>query len=506
MYGLPKIHKLDVPFRPIVCSVQSITHELCSYLKSIIQPVVGKRESAVRNCKNFVEQIRLFEISPSDILVSYDVKDLFTSVPISYTFNVLQELLYADDSLPQRTKLSPFQIVQLASFCMLEGNFFHFQGRFYRQEGGAPMGSPLSPVLAEVFMEHLEGKAFSEGDKNILPRLFKRYVDDIFVMLESGKEEAFLNYLNSLFPDTISFTIEKEMSGKLPFLDPLIIRTSGQLKTTVYRKPTHSNRHLHFSSHHPRAVMKGIIRDMVKRALDLCEPEFLREELHHIHKTLEENGYPSHFLRSVMQETIENSRRVHRNGLPGPRILLPYYKGLSGKIQTLGRRLQFSVCYKRGQNLRSLLRTDKVKLPIDKLPGVIYEVKCSCSASYIGETGFTLADRFSQHIKNLTCYNKAIQELEGTNTETAHRGRPPSLPPLVAMERALAASAVAEHAAHCSGSLQTRIICKEPQLTIRRIKEALYIQHNTTINRDNGVEVSNIWNNLINTTSCCSLE
>ncbi|KFD68534.1 hypothetical protein M514_19360 [Trichuris suis] len=105
---------------------------------------------------------------------------------------------------------------------MLEGNFFHFQGRFYRQEGGAPMGSPLSPVLAEVFMEHLEGKAFSEGDKNIIPRFFKRYVDDIFVIIESGKEEAFLNYLNSLFPNTISFTIEKEMSGKLPFLDSLI--------------------------------------------------------------------------------------------------------------------------------------------------------------------------------------------------------------------------------------------------------------------------------------------
>ncbi|KFD61194.1 hypothetical protein M514_00850 [Trichuris suis] len=91
-------------------------------------------------------------------------------------------------------------------------------------------------------------------------------------------------------------------------------------------------------------------------------------------------------------------------------------------------------------------------------------------------------------MKNLTRYNKAKQELEGTNTETAHRERPPSLPPLVAMERALAASAVAEHAAHCSGSLQTRILCKEPQLFIRRIKEALYIQHNTTINRDNGVE------------------
>ncbi|KFD53929.1 hypothetical protein M513_05196 [Trichuris suis] len=354
------------------------------------------------------------------------------------------------------------------------------------------MGSPLSPVLAEVFMEHLEGKAFSEGDKNILPRFFKRYVDDIFVIIESGKEEAFLNYLNSLFPNTISFTIEKEMSG--------------QLKTTVYRKPTHSNRYLHFSSHHLRAVMKGIMRGMVKRAIDLCEPEFLREVLHHIYKTFKENGYPSQFLHSVMQETIESSRRVHKNDLPGPRILLPYYKGLSEKIQRLGRRLHFSVCYKRGPNLRSLLRTDKVKLPIDKFPGVVYEVKCSCSASYIGETGFTLAHRFSQHMKNLKRYKKAKQKLEGTNTETAHRGRPPSLARLVAMERALAASAVAERAAHCSGSLQTRILCKEPQLSIRRIKEALYIQHNTTINRDNGVEVHNIWNDLINTTNCCSLD
>ncbi|KFD61327.1 hypothetical protein M514_26460 [Trichuris suis] len=199
---------------------------------------------------------------------------------------------------------------------------------------------------------------------------FKNYVreewkvwmanDDIFVIIESGKEEAFLNYLNSLFPDIISFTIEKEMSG-------------GQLKTTVYRKPTHSNTYLHFSSHHRRAVMKGIIRGMVKRALGRFLTEFLTEELHHIHKTFKENGYSSHFLRSVMQETIENSRRVHKNDLPCPRILLPYYKGLSEKIQRLGRRLQFSVCYKRGANLRSLLRADKVKPPADKFPGVVYE-------------------------------------------------------------------------------------------------------------------------------------
>ncbi|KFD54785.1 hypothetical protein M513_04485, partial [Trichuris suis] len=69
------------------------------------------------------------------------------------------------------------------------------------------------------------------------------------------------------------------------------------------------------------------------------------------------------------------------------------------------------------------------------------------------------------------------------------------------MERALAASAVAKHAAHCSGSLQSRVLCREPHLSIRRIKEALYIQHNENINRDKGVEISNIWNNVINVTN-----
>ncbi|KFD46959.1 hypothetical protein M513_12149 [Trichuris suis] len=74
------------------------------------------------------------------------------------------------------------------------------------------------------------------------------------------------------------------------------------------------------------------------------------------------------------------------------------------------------------------------------------------------------------------------------------------------MERALAASAIAEHAAHCSGSLQGRVLCKESHLPLRRIKEALFIRHNTNINRDNGVDISAIWGNIINATKCCLIQ
>ncbi|KFD59960.1 hypothetical protein M514_27857 [Trichuris suis] len=253
--------------------------------------------------------------------------------------------------------------------------------------------------------------------------------------------------------------------------------------------------------------MKGIIQGMAKRAADLCEPEFLITELNHIYKTLKENGYPPGLVHSVVRRTLAKLRRPQNNTPTGPQILLPYYKGLSEKIQRLGRRLNFSVTYKRGPNLRSILRNDKVRLPKNEQSGVIYEVKCSCSATYIGETGFSLTHRFQQHMRQLRRYNKAKQELEnnGSISET-HRGRPSSVPPHIAMERALAASAIAEHAAHCSGSLQGRVLCKESHLPLRRIKEALFIRHNTNINQDNGVDISAIWGSIIDATKCCLIE
>ncbi|KFD63319.1 hypothetical protein M514_07247 [Trichuris suis] len=113
------------------------------------------------------------------------------------------------------------------------------------------MGSSLAPVLAEVFMEHLEQIAFSTANESIVPLIFKRYIDDIFAITKSGEDVAFLNHLNSLFPTCISFTIEKEENDRLRFLDALVISEGDRLKATVYRKSTHSDRCLRFSSHQP---------------------------------------------------------------------------------------------------------------------------------------------------------------------------------------------------------------------------------------------------------------
>uniref|UniRef100_A0A5S6Q532 Reverse transcriptase domain-containing protein n=1 Tax=Trichuris muris TaxID=70415 RepID=A0A5S6Q532_TRIMR len=160
------------------------------------------------------------------------------------------------------------------------------------------MDSPLSPTLAEIFMENLEERVFTTGNTKHYPLFFKRYVDDMFAVSKIGNEEMFLEHLNHIYPDNITFTMEKEVEQKLPFLDALFIRGRDHFRTTVYRKPTYSGEYLHFNSHHPKSVFMGIVSGMVDRALNICDEEFLCDELRHIERTFMQNGYPKQLVRA----------------------------------------------------------------------------------------------------------------------------------------------------------------------------------------------------------------
>ena len=83
------------------------------------------------------------------------------------------------------------------------------------------------------------------------PSLWKRYVDDTCCILKISDVDGLLDHLNGIRP-TIKFTMELEREGSLPFLDTKVTRLAdGKLDITVYRKKTHTDRYLHFDSHHP---------------------------------------------------------------------------------------------------------------------------------------------------------------------------------------------------------------------------------------------------------------
>ena len=108
------------------------------------------------------------------------------------------------------------------------------------------MGSPVSVVLAELVMQHIEQKMVI--DAPCTPKIWRRYVDDVIAILPKDKVESYLNHINSLDPN-IQFTIEKEVENCLPFLDLKIMKKlNGELQFTVYRKETHTDSYLKFQS------------------------------------------------------------------------------------------------------------------------------------------------------------------------------------------------------------------------------------------------------------------
>ena len=112
------------------------------------------------------------------------------------------------------------------------------------------MGSPCSPVVANIYIEYYEDLAL--GHQLPIPiKEWKRYVDDIFSIIPKGKRDTMLNYLNSIDPH-IKFTVEQpNMVEAIPFLETLPQPKGEEISVSVYRKPAHTDRYLDFNSSHP---------------------------------------------------------------------------------------------------------------------------------------------------------------------------------------------------------------------------------------------------------------
>ena len=226
------------------------------------------------------------------------------------------------------------------------------------------MGSPLSPILASLYMEYFEEIALKSTET--VPSLWLRYVDDTFVIWPHGEDTLpdFLKHLNSI-RSPIQFTMEKELGGSLPFLDVLVTRDQkqGNVKTSVYRRPTHTEHYLHFDSYHPPHVKTGIIRTLIRRSKVIsCDSDSHSQEIKHLTDVFKSNGYPKGFIRRAITKTAPSKRKEQLE--PKATVSIPYVRGR----------------------------------------GVIYRIPCQdCGKSYIGETGRTLKVRLTEHKRY--CHN-----------------------------------------------------------------------------------------------------
>ena len=154
LYGLPKIHNKNILLRPIVSSQGSVTYGVAKELARILKPLTGNTIHQVNNSKEFAEDIKKIKLEVGECIISYDVAALFTSIPVKFVLEVTKKKLEQDTELHQRTTMSIQNILDLLEFCVCK-TYFLFQGQYYKQNQGAAMGSPVSPVVANLYKEFL---------------------------------------------------------------------------------------------------------------------------------------------------------------------------------------------------------------------------------------------------------------------------------------------------------------------------------------------------------------
>ena len=132
----------ELPIRPIVSNIRTVTYNLSKYLAKLLLPL-SQSEYTIKNTKQFIEQIRMKQVPDDYKIVSFDVKSLFTNVPLEKTIEITLKRIYERKEI--NTPLSKKEMKQLLTLCT---KYLHFidDNKVYQQNDGIAMGSPLGPV------------------------------------------------------------------------------------------------------------------------------------------------------------------------------------------------------------------------------------------------------------------------------------------------------------------------------------------------------------------------
>ena len=428
-FGLAKVHKLkegqtdvnDLPLRPVISNIGTTTYQISKHLANWLAPLTKSKQN-IESTKDFLSKLKKVKIKNGYKMVSLDVASLFTSVPLDYTINIILDKIYKDKLV--KTCLTQTELKTLLELCTKEVHFT-FNKKVYKQTNGVAMGSPLSPVLTNIFMVHLE--------EFMIPRLkekmslWYRYVDDTFTFIKEDEIENIQKTLNDFHP-AIKFTYETEVNNIISFLDVKVTRKSdGTFDTEVYRKKTDSNIYLGWDSFSTRSWKIGTLKGLFRRAFLICSTESaLEKEIKHLkHVFTKINGYPSKVVSNTLHEirskwngetSLVNTispiepQNIVSEPSDTPYICLPY-KGMEGEgvikkfknylKDFLPDQIKPRFIYK-GTKLGSFFSVkDKVdvKHQTDLVYGYTPKGEICLKKGYVGETNVRIDRRTQEHAK-----------------------------------------------------------------------------------------------------------
>ena len=468
-YGLPKVHKLNVPLRPIVSQISAPT----CMVNSLVDKLLTVAEKMVPNLfQDTTAFLNLLEkhntIIPGTLLVTMDVASLYTNIPhdegIAFVAEFYEETLdHWHSFYPGLPPIPTGDLIILMQF-ILNNCTFQFSDQFFRQKFGTTMGARFSVKFANIYMHMWFTKYLSTYD-DICFDFIGRLIDDVFTIWPYGKErfDKLLTFLNGCHP---SIKFEADCSTtEVHFLDTVITIVGDRLHTRVYTKPTDKKQFLFYSSCHPLHVRNAIPYSQAIRYRRNTDDE---HQLHQDFQTLatqfRQRGYPKDLIQEAIQKassldrlqtlhyTSKTQKRANFMALLGDRSFLPFITTFFDQFNHNTLKLAVKNCwsnfmaadplikqvfdgefplvvFKRGRTISNFLTSTKYIPPTaplnntadilndlladnDVLPAVTRcrHPRCSCCSSILEISSFSSSDGTQIHAisDSFTCNSKCI--------------------------------------------------------------------------------------------------
>ena len=185
LYANPKIHKSkeDPPLRPVISQIGAVTYDISKKVNYIVSRYIP-RKFCFQSPYEFLTMLRATTVTTSSRMFSMDVENLFTNIPIAQTIEIVLKNVYHNEQIPP-PKIPESIMEKLLYICTTECPFTHVTGEIYIQKDGVSMGNCLGPTFAEFYMCNLENSIFN-GDPTLLPCLYARYVDNMYILKNDG--------------------------------------------------------------------------------------------------------------------------------------------------------------------------------------------------------------------------------------------------------------------------------------------------------------------------------
>ena len=407
LYGLPKTHKPELAMRPILSATGTYNFKLAKWLDEKLKPI-SINEFTISDPLRFSEELRKNGNVDGEILVSYDVSSLFTNVPVDETIEILVQKAFHEEWFNNKYNLALKESDLRALLNIaVKNQLFQLDGKLYEQIDGVAMGSPLGPLMANTFMCSIEEKLVSDM---VMPSFYHRFVDDTITSQRSlATAEDFLDTLNNCH-ESLNFTMECEVDGKLSFLGMEAIRNDEHFETKVHVKPTNTGLLLHYQSHVDRRYKRSLITTMLNRAFSLSSSwKHFVEECDRLKNVFVHLQYPLSLVDSIISRFVQKQYEEVKKESTNQQecvvsLILPFKdqksadivrRQLAGLGSLIGKALRPVFT---SRKIRDQVKLKEVKAPLVNNQCVVYKFKCDlCDADYVGYTCRHLHQRIDEH-------------------------------------------------------------------------------------------------------------